>query len=323
MTAIELYQTREVRDLAWACFSPPLLHSAALSGDAPDISGCRFELTDHRLAWLQSLDRDPEPLLAHLRTTGDSRLGLYFEHLWHFFLHHDPLVELVAHNLPVREGGKTLGEFDCIYFCHQRQRHVHLELAVKFYLGRAQNAARPGPSKWDQWWGPNTADRLDLKVAQLVERQIRLAEQPPARQLLRELGVSDPHREVAIKGYLFRPLAQSMAAPAGFNNRNQLHSWLRVDQLAYYLADLHSASYCLLPRLHWLSNARLEPGDRGLCSADLRAYVATHFESHGRPLLVAGMDDEGVESARFFITTNHWPQSPAPLPGTKRGARHG
>ena len=126
-----IYQTREVRDLAWACFSPSPMHSHDLAAIDQTIANCGLRLSPARERWLVDLDRQPEPLHRHLSALHNNRLGLYFERLWHFFLQQDPLVDLLAHNLAVRTPQKTIGEFDCLYYCHQRARHFHLELAVK------------------------------------------------------------------------------------------------------------------------------------------------------------------------------------------------
>ena len=129
------YRTREVRDLAWACFSPPLMLTAQLGIDSAGLVNCHLGMTTERAAWLAELDRDPSALLGFLADNTSGRLGIYFERLWQFFLQQDPQVELLAHNLPIHDSGRTLGEFDCLYHCHQRQCDVHLELAVKYYLG--------------------------------------------------------------------------------------------------------------------------------------------------------------------------------------------
>ena len=110
-----IYQTRAVRDLAWACFSPALLHSNVLADADQDIANCGLSLSPAREQWLMEIDRHPEELLRHLSKLHNKRLGLYFESLWHFFLQQDPQVDLIAHNLAVRTPHKTVGEFDCLY----------------------------------------------------------------------------------------------------------------------------------------------------------------------------------------------------------------
>lgn len=84
------FQTPEVRDLAWACFSPALMHSQELAGSTADVVNSPQALTPLRMAWLERLDRDASALLEHLSLRASQRLGLYFEQLWHFFLVQDP-----------------------------------------------------------------------------------------------------------------------------------------------------------------------------------------------------------------------------------------
>ena len=93
MTELPITLTnRHVRDLAWACFSPPLLHTQKLADDQHNVANCGLSLTPTRTAWLQQLDHNPGPLLDYLAQQSHTRLGLYFEQLWHFFLAQDPAV---------------------------------------------------------------------------------------------------------------------------------------------------------------------------------------------------------------------------------------
>jgi len=302
------YQTREVRDLAWACFSPPVLDTPALQSGQGGVGNCALPLTDPRRAWLESLDRDAGPLLEHLGHQASPRLGIYFERLWHFFLAHDPGVELLAHNLPVRDGSRTLGEFDIIYFCRRRQRHVHLELAVKFYLGHCAPAVSGVPGQWQHWLGPNTRDRLDLKVTHLLQRQIRLGETTAARHLLDSLGIRDLQREIEIKGYLFNSVAHPLPPPPGFNPNCPMAQWIALPQLPRLLEKSQASSYVPLPRALWLAGFQrtghvVETGEQ-----DLPDLLAQQIAESGRPQLVAALDAAGSEINRFFVTGECWPQ---------------
>ena len=302
------YQTREVRDLAWACFSPALMDTARLAGDQADVENCGFTLTPMRRAWLENLDRDASPLLTHLSVLHSRRLGVYFESLWHFFLAQDPEVELVAHNLPVTSDGRTLGEFDCIYFCRRRQRHVHLELAVKFYLGWRDAPDEVSVSDWSDWLGPELRDRLDLKISHLLQRQIRLGEREPARQLLHKLGIHDLQREIEIKGYLFRPFRVSLPPPAAFNPGRALNNWLRLGALPEWHRELAAPQYLPLPRPEWLAPARLSGDRSAIAPGELRDKLEALLGKYGRPQLVAALDDQGMEVNRFFVTGPGWPE---------------
>lgn len=300
------YQTQEVRDLAWTCFSPPLLHMGDLGDASTGVSDCTPVLTPERRLWLEQLDRDAAPLLEHLSQCPSHRLGVYFEQLWHFFLGRDRESELVAHNLPIHGEGRTLGEFDCLYYCKRRMRYVHLELAVKYYLASPEEPDEGQAAR--TWLGPDTRDRLDLKLTQLLKKQIRLSESTAAESLLSELGVERPLREVTLKGYLFQPLTGAQPPP-GYNNANPMNDWLRPGDLPQYCAANKLDAFRLLPKMQWLSQSRLDDVCETLDREQLQAEVETHFESDNYPLLVASPDDPGTERRRFFVVPEHWPGS--------------
>jgi hypothetical protein len=301
------FQTREVRDLAWACFSPPLLHSAGLAGAGENLSNCALGLTDARRAWLERLDRDPGPLLAHLAERPGARLGIYFERLWHFFLAEDPAVDLLAHNLPVREGGRTIGEFDCLYYCRDRRRPVHLELAVKYYLGYRDDALRGAGA----WLGPDSRDRLDLKVAHLMGSQIRLGDHPAAKAELQRLGIAGLAKEVEIKGDLFQPRYAPLPPPRGFNRDRRFSYWLRCAGLAEHLNSMDCNRFFVLPRLSWLAPSVTPPEE---CDNrdNLLRRLDRHFSVHRQPQLVASLGPDGRECERFFVTDSRWPDRQEP-----------
>ncbi len=317
MIRIYPYQTQEVRDLAWACFSPSLLltrelHTNELADRMPNITQCGLALTPARLAWLEGLDRDSSELLGHLSQQRSHRLGVYFEHLWHFFLQQDPATDLVAHNLPVHHRGKTLGEFDCIYFCHERQRHFHLELAVKYFLSHRRATTDESTSHWNEWLGPNTNDRLDRKVEHLMQRQIKLGDNPVAREQLRGLGIPELDKEVEMKGYLFQSSADPLPPPHGFNPQQFLNRHVALPLLGKHLDKLgrrSACSYLVLPRARWLSTACIDRDrDSAMSREQLGSRLNRQLAADKRPQLVAALDENGVESQRFFVTLPLWPE---------------
>lgn len=316
MIRIYPFQTQEVRDLAWACFSPPLLHMDQVTSDTSTISACALQLTPARQLWLERLDRDASALLEHLQRRPTHRLGVYFEQLWQFFLQQDPDVELIAHNLPIHDNGRTLGEFDCIYRCHQRERDVHLELAVKFFLGLPYNSAETnnGTGQLQEWLGPDARDRLDLKLNHLLERQILLGERPQARKRLRAMGVENLSTEIAFKGYLFQHEHNAPPLPAGYNTDRKMERWVAFTQMRPYLSTLDAEVFLVVPKMMWLGAVHCNNPDRTLTAEELSSQMALHFEADHYPLLVAALDSSGVESARFFVTLPDWPNQPNESP---------
>jgi hypothetical protein len=296
-------QTPQVRDLAWACFSPPLLLSGRVPCGEPAAANCEFHLTPQRCASLEKLDRNPEPLLNHLANYRQQRLGLYFEALWHFFLQTDAETDLLAHNLPVRVAGETMGEFDILYRCRQSGRQFHLELAVKFYLGVPDT---------NIWLGPSQRDRLDNKITQLGARQIQLGARAEAKPLLQKLGIERLERQIEIKGYLFHPVAASTRLPAAHNPAQPESYWYSLDSLP----QMNSTGTALpgwqhVPRSRWL--APLFLADR-LTAEDentLQAKLQQRFETGRGPQILAYCDEEGCELFRCMVAPNCWPNTSA------------
>ncbi len=296
------YRTPAVRDLAWACFSQPLLRSGALPASDAPLGNCALPLTPTRLAWLESLDRRPAPLLQRLAEPTSTRLGLYFERLWHFFLTQDEDVELVAHNLPVHERGRTVGEFDCLYYCRQRQKHVHLELAVKFYL------QLPGTDggQWEHWVGPNRQDRLDLKLRRLLQHQLQLGAHPAALPLLDTLGIGTVHRELEMKGRLFQHQGSDSLLPSGCLPSVQPSWHCTLGKLPHYLS--HSAYYLPLARQQWFAPLVACDHHELLDATQLQRVLdeAQAGPGSARPALVALVDAHGAERERFFVVPDVW-----------------
>jgi len=280
-----------------------------LAGSTADVVNSPQALTPLRMAWLERLDRDASALLEHLSLRASQRLGLYFEQLWHFFLVQDPSTELIAHNLPVQCEGRTVGEFDCIYYCHQRRQYVHLELAVKFFLGYRGATSAETSRDAEDWLGPNTQDRLARKISHLLNRQIRLGDHPVAREQLKSMGIDGLLREMEIKGYLFQPLQDPLPPPPAYNPLRPFETWGPLDQLERFTCDSSAEAFRILPRARWLARSGPEAGGESL-DADKLAGVVRDELNHGRSaVLVASMDRSGWEQGRFFVTRNGWPEN--------------
>lgn len=289
------WQQQVVREFAWACFSPGLMHDLRpWNGEANGV--WRLPLTARRRRWLQQLERDPTPLVKALRGSGSRRLGHYFEQLWQFALQTDPDFQLVTHNLLLEEQGITLGELDAIVLDRRHQQYLHLELAVKFYLGITSPAVR--------WIGPNPADSLDRKLSRLCQHQLVLGQTPQGRAALTQRGVEHCQPKAVLRGWLFHPRGQALPLPAGASHRAQQGSW-------WYLRDWlqrmpgNDWRWWLLPRREWMDPwPSLKPGfnDR-----QLQEILRGHFEESHHAVMVVGRTARDQQQ-RCCIVPDHWPE---------------
>ncbi len=283
------YRSPTLRALAWSCFSTPLLQASAGLSEAPPLP-----LTPARRHWLNELDRDDRALREHLqRRCASPRLGLVFESLWHFFLEQDPHTELLAHNLPVRQNGQTLGEFDIIYRDLNSGAAIHLELAVKFFL-----ATGAGKLPLSAWRGPNSADRLDRKLERLNRHQLQLSLSEAGRQTLHNLGIDHCQRRLRIAGILFYADSQAAETP-GLHPLHCRGHWLRASALAQQWQSQGSQfDWRLLEKPRWLS----ADYERALPIND-----ATIQRAQQRPLMLINPSLD-----RCFVVPDQWPKPVKP-----------
>ena len=279
-----------VRDLAWTGFAPQLLRT-------PAIQGAGIQLDGFWQSHLDQLDEDPEPLLNYIADRDTGRLGLYYETLWHYLLKTDPNIELLAHNVPVRDEKRTIGEFDCLYWSEVDQRHIHLEMTIKFYLGVPDR---------DIWLGPGQRDRLDRKLAKITEQQARLSAHPAAQLALAELGIDHCESRIDFKGYLFQP-AMGMTPPEAINPDWPLQRWFSFSQFAALPPlDSNWLGWQRIPRRRWLSPyvaaEDTSPGDNPVA-----AEIERRLADKGRPQQLAACDENGRERYRCFVTPDGWP----------------
>ena len=289
----------QVRDLAWVLLAPPLLRDGHLPLRHP-LAASVWRAEPQRLVdWLLHQEAEPTALLAHL-AGGSSRLGRYYERLWQFALSAVPDVELLAANLPVRQGGHTLGELDLLLRDGEGVRH--LELAIKLYLGPEHAAGEDAGN----WLGPASEDRLGLKLEHLRRHQLPLASSPAGRQALATLTEEAPRSAAWLAGYLFYPWTQACAAPVGSAQGHLRGRWLhRRDWPHAAEADRH---WQMLPRLRWLAPARLEQAEVW-DEATLENWLAQLAADAPAQLLVRLERCGGgwQEQERVFLVSDDWP----------------
>ena len=279
-----------MRDLAWALASPPLMQ--------PRQAACHWygadwysRLYDESRDWLQQLDTCPDALQALLDSNRDRRLGRYFETLWAFYFSHAPRYRLLAHNQQVMAAGRTLGELDLIVHDCKLDTTLHIEVAVKFYLGLA-DTRQP-----HNWHGPGSHDRLDRKLDSLLQRQSVFARQAEVAEQLATRGIHIDACAVILKGRLFYP-ATGALPPQHSHPQHLRGRWLRLRQF-----DCRPGkAYFPQPRTGWLA-AQPRPAGGIQHKRELLAMLA--HDACRLPLLLLVYEGER-ESERLFIVPDDW-----------------
>lgn len=303
---LQKLKSPQVRDLGWACFSQALCVIERNAGNKPLTAGPKtagsaahtslFEPTQDRLAWLNTLDNQADALHKHLAARhGRRRLGIYFEHLIEFFILNDPQLELAARNVPVRNADRTLGEFDLLYYNRASDTPsalIHLEVAVKFYLG-LPDALRQ--ARRFSWRGPGSQDAFEIKLDKMITQQSRLGESADAIEPLKALGLGLPSvQRIGVAGELFQPLFQppfqqlgaAIAVPEECAARHHSAHWCYLSDIEKLGASDNTRAL-LLDKSHWLTplpEHYLQAN--GVPFSSIRLKLNEHFETTDFPVMI-------------------------------------
>ncbi len=290
-----------MRDLWWAVTGPGLVEEDY----CPTVPPVDSRVLRDTFA---ALDNDPESL--HRAVAGHLereriRLGAYFEDLIRYFVtdirgHRD-----VTGGVVISEGKRTIGELDLLFrdgvSCH------HWELAVKFYLHVPTLAEDPG----ECYLGPQTRDRLHLKLARVRDHQLPLAAGEAA---VEALGSWQPLRSAALlRGRLFYPASSNWKDAEGGGPVAASHQrgwWCPVDRVEEPLPD--ADAYALLTRREWFAPIdaawdRVTPWSRDQVCSWASEAAATWPTGEPVTHVIAGLDSDGLELHRGFVTSVGWP----------------
>jgi hypothetical protein len=241
------------------------------------------------LPTLLTLDKDPSPLIEHFKQLKSGRLGLRFEHFIAYWLIISPNYELLAQNIqiiepftnPYKKGSHTHGELDFIIRDTRTNKTIHLEVAVKFYLG-----CSPYEDSF-RWFGTNTSDQLGKKVAHLKEHQTQLSDKFDSYLQERDHNIDE--KQCFLKGRLFYPIG-SDTAPKGVSKNHLRSRWIQSP-------NNRDALLCSIDKKDWL--AQLNSDDL------LNKNVQLDFLADEKAQCYVQINDNNEEIERVF----HLPES--------------
>ena len=315
-----IFKTAEVRDLAWVILSPGLIKAPADDTRLVSDTWCQKSYAAH-VRSLRKLDKNPEPLLNYLLALKNHRLGFYFEKLLAFWLEHIVQSSPFKKNVSVFQeikgsGRRTLGEFDFLFGQKDKQTLNHWEVTVKFYL------CHEGEGGGSLWLGPAGQDRFDIKLARILEHQLKLAETPEGRFAVERLSTLPVNAEAFIKGYLFYPAAwgdsvavdachQALSLSFGVSSDHLRGWWLRLGEIIFP-KRFGNSKWLILPKLRWFSAAWCADAESDMLLDDVSVerFCVHQFEKGNSSLLLAEMQrgvDGWFEVSRGFVVAPTWP----------------
>ena len=271
------------RDLCWSIQQPALIRPH-------DIWPKDAWFADQPVPFIDDLPEPPPKF----------RLGVHFEKLFQQWLTAHPIYKIAANNLQVHSEGRTLGEFDLLV--EGPNGTEHWELAVKFYINQG-NHRDP-----HYWFGPDPTDTLATKLDHLNNHQLRLSEQPQARALLNEMGITLAAQRSIVKGRLYYPWQQfrtaHFATPEIVNPHHLKGWWLKQADLN----QLGNERIIYLEKGLWLSDVCPEDVEPNHVNQVMRIGHLKHLaaETDQIAIQVALLDANHQETSRGFILKPDW-----------------
>ena len=286
------YKHKIVKDLAWCITSENLLnHPLCVQKEFFESDLNTFQ--DH----LNSLDKDPSPLVDFLASKNTHRLGHYFEAFVYYWLSVSKRFEILISNHPLRNTrGITKGEVDLIVQDTRTIKIEHWELAVKFYL------ALPG-EKEPLFIGPNANDYLHLKLQKLVEHQCGILKTEEGIQLLKDLNIEAVSARLFVKGALYYHPKMTYSNSPAINPRHNKGWWIYYNEVQEFLKE--DCQFLLLHKKDWLSS--VSQNEKLLSKLDCLEHLDSELKYSPRSLYLACFKNGDLESTGFVVHDN-WPK---------------
>lgn len=273
---------RAIEDFKWCIQSPPLM---------------QFK-DDQRWpseSWFQGwkLEMITAPNLT------EYKLGLRFEAIVAHWINSEPSLKLLANNLTVHDGERTIGEFDLIV--ENAGTVEHWELAVKFYLGTGDVL------NLDNWHGPDPSDTLARKTNRMASHQLRLSHHPAGRELLEQNGWHVQQVRSLVKGRLFHPyqsfLRQQFPMPSDVNPGHEKGWWI-TDAEFKRDPELMGGRFVILERSNWLAPLHNVENTRIINHSQTVSFLSGIKEKGTVHIARLNLHDE--EISRGFVVFAQW-----------------
>jgi len=185
-------------------------------------------------------------LAQNIELPSNLRLGHQMEHVFKNLIAASSKYEVVYSNLLIEENKVRIGELDFILKDLKTQKHLHVELAYKFYLINPE-ISEPlyrlmGPNKRDMWY---------TKLDKLKEKQLPLLFHQSLQPYWEAIGVrpQDMEQYCCIKSQLFQPFGEN-ASIRPLNMDCIAGRWIRFEE--FNNPEFHKNEFYIPKKIAWV-----------------------------------------------------------------------
>ncbi len=246
----------------------------------------QFEIPQFEFPSLKLDSFFPKPIPPKLR------LGHQMEQVFKQLIEYSESYEVLLYNLPIREGGQTLGEIDFILKDKTSGQCIHVELTYKFYLVDPE-ISEPK----HQLIGPNKRDLFFTKMEKIKHQQFPLLHSEAGAQALSEKGIDHLKLEhqCCFKAQLFFPYGDRFV-DIGVLNKNCLAGyWLRFDD--FDKPEFAKAPFYMPTKSEWV----IEAHDHVTWKSHVEMMVAVNLSLLNERAPMIWMRKSNSEFEKIFV----------------------
>ena len=285
------------RDLAFLLASPSLLRNTEV---VPAITSQEW------MAWfLDAKDaivedaQKPQRLEQFVDTPRQYKLGLYAEDLFLYYLHHFSPYEVLAHDIQVFDGKRSIGAFDFIIRMPTGQIE-HWEMAIKYFVQYT-----PSP-EWSEFIGPGGRDSLQRKMNKMLNRQILLGDNPLAQEGLRKRGIPIPTRKRIISvGKLFAQYRSNFIPPHEGDPQQPTGVWCKQDVFWKYQQQHPQSRWVFRKHPRWIGPSLCAKKEESMNAEEAWEFVERQ-EKHVMFSELREVSQGWQEEQRWFVMPPKW-----------------
>lgn len=175
----------------------------------------------------------------------NQKLGHLYEDALEQLLDASNSLERLASHMQIIDDAKvTLGELDFVLYDKLTETHIHLELAVKFYL------AVETSNGWE-FPGPDPRDNWQRKLDRMRTHQFVLSQYPTARHQLKErFGIERIKARQLIYGCIFLPMTcEAVPLPDSIATNARKGRWLYASEWNKFFSEVEEV--LRVPKVLW------------------------------------------------------------------------
>ena len=236
----------------------------------------------------QCVLRDSLPQPFNERINTHLRLGKLVERFVSQELSQSNVCEILAENIQIQDGKRTIGELDALIMLNNKP--IHLEIIYKFYLYDPNE----GHDELSHWIGPNRKDSLLEKLDKLKNKQLPLLYHSKTQPFLERLKINrhQIEQKVLFKAQLFLPLDYDDQIFFLLNQECVEGFYLKKENLYKY----KTSKFYIPKKINWLMPAH--PDVEWLDYTEFTSEIDLYLDKKMAPLC---WSDSNGGFQKFFV----------------------